>query len=380
MCGVNIAHCDYQLSRIPAYIECVRQIPFGSRCKAATVRVEPIGVVASLTPWNYPLGQIIQKVVPAILMGNSVVLKPSSLAPLTAVILAEAFREVGFPAGVFNLVNGVGSRFGDVFTDHPDVIMISFTGSTETGRRLAVRAAAGLKRTSLELGGKSPFIWLPGAEDYDSACRTLFNSVFLNAGQTCTSLSRLLIPESMKAKAEELFRKFLSDYRIGMPDDPQAVLGPVMSRVQYERVTSYIRLGIEEGATLFAGEIPKDNPDGGWFIHPVIFTDVKNEMRIAQEEIFGPVLCVTTYRTLDEAVRLANDTRYGLSSAVYGPPSEAEALAEKIDAGNVFINDSPRDITAPFGGFKDSGIGYESGREGLMEFARMKSVFDGIHS
>ena len=377
---VRRKHCDYQLSRISVYIECVKQIPFLSRRKRAAVRVEPVGVVACLTPWNYPLGQIIQKVVPAILMGNSVVLKPSSLAPLTAVILAEAFREAGFPAGVFNLVNGAGSRFGDVFTDHPDVSMISFTGSTETGRHLAVRAAAGLKRTSLELGGKSPFIWLPGAENYESACRTLFNSVFLNAGQTCTSLSRLLIPESMKTEVEELFRQLLPDYQVGMPDDPKAVLGPVISRAQYERVSSYIRLGVKEGAKLFAGEIPKENPDGGWFIRPIIFTDVKNEMRIAQEEIFGPVLCVTTYRTLDEAVRLANGTRYGLSSAVYGPQVEAEALAEKIDAGNVFINDSPRDITAPFGGFKDSGIGYESGREGLMEFARMKSVFDGFRA
>ena len=377
---VRRKHCDYQLSRIPAYIECVREIPFLSRRKSALVRIEPLGVIACLTPWNYPLGQIIQKVVPAILMGNTVVLKPSSLAPLTAVVLAEAFREAGFPPGVFNLVNGAGARFGNIFTDHPDVTMISFTGSTETGRRLAQRAGATLKRTSLELGGKSPFVWLPGADDYESACRTLFNSVFLNAGQTCTALSRLLIPESMKCEVEKLFLKLLPDYQVGRPDDSRALLGPVISRSQYERVSSYIRLGIAEGATLFAGDIPRDNPEGGWFIRPTVFTDVKNEMRIAQEEIFGPVLCVTTYKTREEAVRLANGTRYGLSSAVYGPKAEAEAFAEEIDAGNVFINDSPRDITAPFGGFKESGIGYESGVEGLMTFARMKSVFDGRRS
>lgn len=246
---VRRKHCLYQLSRIDAYIESVYKIPFLSRRKQAAVRIEPLGVVACLTPWNYPLGQILQKVVPAILMGNTVILKPSSLAPLTAVVLAEAFREAGFPPGVFNLVNGAGSRFGNVFTDHPAVKMISFTGSTETGRNFAMRAAARLKRTSLELGGKSPFIWLDGATDYESACRTLFNSVFLNAGQTCTSLSRLLIPESMKETAESLFKKLLPEYPIGKPNDPQAVVGPVISRAQYDRVASYIRLGLKEGAT-----------------------------------------------------------------------------------------------------------------------------------
>jgi len=345
--------------------------------KKAAVRIEPLGVVSCLTPWNYPLGQIFQKVIPALLMGNTVVLKPSSMAPLTAVILAEAVRRVGFPKGVFNLINGVGTQFGDMLTEHPFISKISFTGSTETGRYLAKKAAAGLKRISLELGGKSPCIWLPGIDNYEPACRTLFNSVFLNAGQTCTSLSRLLIPESMKTEVEKLLKRLYADYRIGMPDDPEAVVGPLISRKQYERVSEFIRLGVTEGATLFAGEIPPVDPQGGWFIRPVIFTDVTETMQIAQEEIFGPVLCVMTYHDREDALRIANSTRYGLSSAVYGPSDEAEAFAAEIEAGNVFINNSPRDITAPFGGFKESGIGYESGEEGLMEFARFKSVFDG---
>lgn len=374
---VRRKHCDYQLSRIEAYIECTRQIRFLSRRKKAAVRIEPLGVVSCLTPWNYPLGQIIQKVIPALLMGNTVVLKPSSLAPLTSVILAEAFRQAGFPDGVFNLINGVGTRFGGVLTDHPSVGMISFTGSTEIGRALAMRAAAGLKRINLELGGKSPCIWLPGIDDYEPACRTLFNSVFLNAGQTCTSLSRLLIPESMKDEAEKLLKRFCSEYRIGMPDDPLAVVGPVISRGQYDRVSDFIRLGLKEGATLLVGEVPPAEPQGGWFIRPVIFTDVTENMHIAQEEIFGPVLCVMTYRDREDALRIANGTKYGLSSAVFGPAGEAEAFAAELEAGNVFINNSPRDITAPFGGFKESGIGYESGVEGLMAFTHIKSIFDG---
>ncbi len=370
-------HCDYQLSRIPAYIEQLRTIDFEYRRSKAFVRVEPIGVVSCITPWNYPLGQIIQKVVPAILMGNTVVLKPSSHAPLTAVVLAECFRKAGFPNGVFNLVSGLGSSMGDTLAAHPLVAMVSFTGSTELGRHLGRIAGANLKKVNLELGGKSPCLWLEGMSDYEQACRTLCNSAFLNAGQTCTSLSRLIVPESMIDEVRDLFVRILPHYKTGNPLEADTVVGPVISRAQYKRVSDYIRLGVEEGAELFAGEIPAEEPVGGYYIKPVVFMNVKPEMRIAQEEIFGPVLCVLTYRTIEEAIEIANGTPYGLSSLLYGPIEKVRALASRIDSGNVFLNDAPRDITAPFGGFKASGLGCESGREGLLEFARLKSVFDG---
>lgn len=370
-------HCRYQLTRIPAYIESLRSILFESRRKSAAVLIEPLGVVAAITPWNFPLGQIFQKIVPALLMGNTVVLKPSSLAPLTAVILAEAMNRAGFPKGVFNLVNGSGAIYEKVLTSHPDIAIVSFTGSTEVGRRISVLSAAHFKRVSLELGGKSPFIWLKGGKDDEVAARTLMKSAFLNAGQTCTALTRVFIPEDEAPRLRKLFEKVHAEFKIGSPEDPKAVLGPVISRTQYEHIRARIEEGLAEGAQLWAGHVPGPARSHGWFIEPVILGDVKNNMKVAQEEIFGPVLSVITYRSVDEAVRLANDTRYGLSGCVYGPDDVAFSVARRIDAGNVFINDSPRDITAPFGGFKASGIGYESGREGLMTFARVKSVFDG---
>lgn len=369
-------HCQYQLTRIPAYIESVQSILFESRRKSAAVLIEPVGVVAAVTPWNFPLGQIFQKIIPALLMGNTVVLKPSSLAPLTAVILAQAIRWAGFPDGVFNLVNGSGVIYEKVFTTHPDVALVSFTGSTEIGRRLSVLSAAHFKRVSLELGGKSPFIWLRGGKDDEGAARTLMKSAFLNTGQTCTALTRVFIPEDEAPRLRRLFKKVHAEFKIGIPEDPNAVLGPVISRTQYESIRDRIEEGLAEGARLWAGHVPGPAKSYGWFIEPVILGDVRNSMKVAQEEIFGPVLSVITYRTVDEAICMANDTQYGLSACVYGPKDTAFSVARQIDAGNVFINDSSRDITAPFGGFKASGIGYESGREGLMTFARIKSVFD----
>ena len=368
-------HCLYQLSRIETYLRLADRVLQPRRTEGARLVLEPHGVVSCITPWNYPLGQIIQKVVPAILMGNTVVLKPSTLAPLSACVLAEAFHEAGFPKGVFNLVNGCGGVLGETLVKHPKVAMVSFTGSTEVGRRINRDAAEGFKRVCLELGGKSPDIWLPGMPGYEPACRKLFDSVFLNAGQTCTSLTRLFIHESMQAEVRALFAKILPLYPVGRPDDPQAVLGPVVSGAHYRRVADYIRSGVEEGAELFAGRVPGE-PTDGYFIEPTIFMNVKPEMRIAREEIFGPVLSVLTYRTVEEAVRMANDTPYGLSSALYGPKEEVLKLAGEIHAGNVFLNDAGRDITAPMGGFKESGIGCESGKAGLMQFVGIKSVFD----
>ena len=369
-------HVAYQLSRIPAYIDCARRFARQTRTPGATVRAEPIGPVVAVTPWNYPLGQIIQKIVPALLMGNTVVLKPSSLAPLTAVVLARVIEEAGFPRGVFNLINGSGERFGDSLFTNSAVSLVSFTGSTAKGKEIASLCAPHLIRTSLELGGKSPAVWLPGLDDYSPACKRLFDSVFLNAGQTCTALSRLLIEESMNEETALVMKRMIRCYPAGRPDDPRSALGPVISLDNYLRIRALMIEALIEGAEILIGAIPPEIPTEGYFIEPTVFTRVTPEMRIWREEIFGPVLSVMTYRTIEEAVSLANDTPYGLSSAIAGPRELIEPLAERIDAGNVFLNNAARDITAPFGGFKESGWGYESGEEGLRMFVRYKSVFD----
>ena len=368
------SHCLYQYTRTRSYIECASELCLEESLAQSTVYREPIGVVACITPWNYPLGQIVQKIIPAILMGNTVVLKPSQHTPLTAYLLVDAFDQAGFPAGVINMVTGRGSAVGDALVSHPLVDMVSFTGSTKVGIQLSRRALESIKRISLELGGKSPFIWLPGA-DYDKAVGKLFDSIFLNSGQTCTAFSRLLVPESDKELIEKLLLKRLPDYPVGDPTDPSVKIGPVSSKAQFEKITSYLKLGLEEGATLLAGEIPTDCSNG-YYIKPAIFTDVKNSMRIAREEIFGPVLCVITYKTVEEAIAIANDTPYGLNAAVFGDKNEAIAVAKRIKAGNVYINDGPRDVTAPFGGYKQSGIGREGGYAGLLEFTQQKAIFD----
>ena len=368
------SHCGYQFTRTRSYIECATQLPLEENLALSTVYREPVGVVACITPWNYPLGQVVQKVIPAILMGNTVVLKPSQHTPLTAYLLIDAFDQAGFPAGVINMVTGRGSAVGDALASHPQVDMVSFTGSTKVGAKLSQRALESIKRISLELGGKSPFIWLPGA-DYDKAVGKLFDSIFLNSGQTCTAFSRLLIPEADKEIIEQLLLSHLPDYPVGDPTNPSTKIGPVSSKAQFEKVSSYIKLGLQEGATMLAGKVPSDCSKG-YYIDPVIFTNVKNSMRIAREEIFGPVLCVITYKDVDEAIAIANDTPYGLNAAVFGNKTQGIEVAKQIKAGNVYINDGPRDVTAPFGGYKQSGIGREGGYAGLLEFTQPKAIFD----
>lgn len=375
-------HCDYQISRIDAYVEGALTLArddrngLEGRTEGAYVWREPMGVVAAVTPWNYPLGQIIQKIIPALLMGNTVVLKPSTLAPLTAAVLIDAAEAAGFPAGVLNLVQGRGSALGERLTRHPLVDMVSFTGSTEVGRAIARAAAEAPKKTALELGGKSPAIWLPSAPAYTGAVLKLFESIFLNAGQTCTALSRVLVPRSRLNEAHAAMKLGLERFPVGHPLTPGVKVGPLCGERQYEKVKGYIELGLQEGAELLAGKVPESfDAARGCFVEPTIFTNVRPDMRIAQEEIFGPVLCVIPYDTVDEAVEIANGTPYGLSSAVFGPDEEALAVARRIRAGNVFINNAPRDVSAPFGGYKQSGIGRESGVEGLLEFTQTKSVF-----
>lgn len=368
------AHCDYQFERIASYIELASRVELETPFARSTVYREPIGVVACLTPWNYPLGQIVQKMIPAVLMGNTVVVKPSQLTPLTAYLLFDAFDKAGFPPGVVNLVTGKGADLGRYICTHPEVDMVSFTGSTRVGIELSQLALGSVKRISLELGGKSPYIWLP-SESYEAALPKLLGSIFLNSGQTCTSLSRLLVPKRDLKRIEPLLVEAVSRLRVGDPKDPSTDIGPVSSRAQFEKITRYIRLGLEEGARLLVGGVP-DNPDRGYYIAPTVFSDVSNSMRIAQEEIFGPVLCVIAYDTIDEAVALANDTVYGLNAAVFGPREQAVAVAKRLKSGNVYVNNGPRDLTAPFGGYKQSGLGREGGLYGLLEFTELKTVYD----
>ena len=368
------SHCDYQFTRIESYIQECKNVPLKENFEQSTVVREPVGVVACITPWNYPLGQVVQKVIPALLMGNTVVLKPSQHTPLTSYLLVDSLDQAGFPPGTVNLVTGRGSRLGDTLATHPLVDMISFTGSTNVGIKLSQKALGTLKRISLELGGKSPFIWLP-SQDYAPAVDKLFSSIFYNSGQTCTALSRLLVPEEDLDQIKSLLLSRVSELTVGDPMNPNTKIGPMASRAQYEKVLAYIELGQKEGAELLCGGAAPE-AGSGYYIKPTIFTGVTNDMRIAREEIFGPVLCVITYRSLDEAVAIANDTVYGLSAAVYGERSLALDVASRLKSGNVYVNGAPRDVTAPLGGYKQSGIGREGGRYGLMEFTQLKAVFD----
>lgn len=372
------AHCDYQYTRIQSYIDLAPQVDAVRKLPASTVYREPVGVVGCITPWNYPLGQVVQKVIPAILMGNTVVLKPSQHTPLTCYLLVQAFADAGLPDGVLNLVTGRGAEVGNVLSGHPQVDMISFTGSTSGGITVARKALESVKKISLELGGKSPCILLR-SDDYLQGLRLCLNSIFLNAGQTCTALSRLLIPLEDKEKIEALLKELVHEYPIGDPSDPQTKVGPLASLQQFQKVSAYLHTGLQEGALLLTGKIP-DSAGHGYYVSPAVFTNVTNDMKIAREEIFGPVLCVLTYKNVEEAIQIANDTPYGLNAAVCGPDKqEAIRVARRIQSGNIYINDGPRDTAAPFGGYKKSGLGREGGIDGMIEFTQQKALFDTGH-
>lgn len=368
------AQVEYQYTRTQSYIDLAPKVPLVEHMAASTVYREPVGVIGCITPWNYPLGQVIQKVIPALLMGNTVILKPSQHTPLSSYWLADAFEKANFPKGVFNLVTGRGGEVGDAMATHPLINMISFTGSTSGGINVGKNALTGLKHISLELGGKSPYIILKGS-NYEEAIRLCFNSIFLNSGQTCTAFSRLLIPKSEQSVIEKKLIEIAKEYTPGNPEDPSTKLGPLASLRQYEKVKNYIESGIQEGAHLLYGTVP-ENSNKGYYISPAIFTCVTSEMSIARDEIFGPVLCVFPYETEEEAIRIANDTSYGLNAGVYGEKEKAIAIAKKIEAGNIYINASPRDTSAPFGGYKQSGLGREGGIYGMIEFTQQKALFD----
>ena len=336
---------------------------------------EPIGVCAFITPWNFPLHQIIGKVAPAIAAGCTMILKPSREAPINAFILADMLHEIGLPDGVFNLVSGRGSTVGSRLSSHPDVDMISFTGSTSAGIAVTEDAARTVKRVTLELGGKSANVVLEDA-DVIRAAKSSISACFANSGQTCSALTRLIVPESKISEMIPVIAERVSKYKIGNPMDPSTRCGPMVSASQKESVLEFIRAGIEEGATLVAGG-PEDvgEIEKGHFVRPTVFKDVKPSMRIWKEEIFGPVLCIVSYKDEDEALELANDTEYGLSGGVWSSdPDRALQFARKMRTGQVSINGGPFNVSAPFGGYKKSGNGRELGVYGLEEFLEIKSI------
>ncbi len=336
---------------------------------------EPVGVAACITPWNYPLHQIAAKVAPALAAGCTVVLKPSEVAPLNAFILAEIIESVGLPPGVFNLVTGDGPVVGEALARNPDVDMVSFTGSTRAGKRVAELAAATVKRVSLELGGKSAAILLKDA-DLAAAVKGTVASCFMNAGQTCSAHTRLLVHESQYDEVARMAAEEAAKYVLGDPFDKATTMGPLISATQRERVQAYIRKGLEEGAQLLLGG--PDAPKGlkqGYYVQPTVFGRVAASSTIAQEEIFGPVLVILTYRSEDEAVDIANGTPFGLAGAVWSADQNAALrVAARLRTGQVDINGGEFNMLAPFGGYKQSGYGRELGRYGLEEFLEYKSV------
>jgi betaine-aldehyde dehydrogenase len=358
------------------YARLVKEFQFETRVGNSLVIREPVGVVGAITPWNYPLHQITLKVAPALAAGCTVVLKPSEVAPLNAFVLAEVMETVGLPKGVFNLVTGTGAKAGEALVRHPGVDMISFTGSTRAGKQIAKLAAKSVKRVALELGGKSASVILEDA-DLPSAVKSTVNGCYLNSGQTCTALTRMLVPESKYEEAARLAADVAKAFTLGDPLAETTRLGPLTSLAQLQRVRDYIRKGQQEGAELVTGgaEPPEGVPAGGYYVRPTIFGKVNNSMAIAQEEIFGPVLAIIPYKDEEDAIRIANDTPYGLAGAVWSKDdAHAQRVARRIRAGQVDVNGGAFNMNAPFGGFKQSGHGREAGVYGLEEFLEYKSL------
>jgi aldehyde dehydrogenase (NAD+) len=357
------------------YSKLLNDYIFENRVGNSLVVREPVGVVGAITPWNYPLHQIALKVAPALAAGCTVVLKPSEVAPFNAFILAEVVEAAGLPKGVFNLVTGFGPAAGEALVKHPDVDMISFTGSTRAGKRISEVAAQTVKRVALELGGKSASVILDDA-DLAAAVKGTVNGCYLNSGQTCTALTRMLVPASKYEEAAKLAVEAAKGFTLGDPMLETTRLGPLSSQMQRDRVREYIKKGQAEGAELLTGGA--DQPDGvpgGYFVKPTVFGKVKNSMTIAQEEIFGPVLSIIPYKDEEEAVRIANDSPYGLAGAVWsGDDARAQKVARRIRAGQVDVNGGAFNMNAPFGGFKQSGHGREAGTYGLEEFLEYKSL------
>jgi len=352
-----------------------RDFAFEETINRTLVTREPVGVVGCITPWNFPLHQVMAKVAPALAVGCTVVLKPSEVAPLSAFLLAEIIDDLGFPPGVFNLVSGVGPVVGEAIAAHPDVDMVSFTGSTRAGTRVAEVAAVNVTRVHQELGGKSANIILEDA-DLSAAIPAAVGACYLNSGQTCSALTRLLVPADKMDEVAALAAEAAAGYSVGPADDDGSRLGPLVSAAQWERVQGYIQTGIDEGATLVTGGTGKpDGLDAGYYVKPTVFANVSNSMTIAREEIFGPVLSIIGYTDVDDAVAIANDTEYGLAGGVWGTDTDkALEVAKRLRTGQVDMNGAFLNTDAPFGGYKKSGNGRELGRYGLAEFVESKSI------
>jgi aldehyde dehydrogenase (NAD+) len=367
--------CHFGIEHVRVAIEVLRDFAFEREVNGIHVRSEPIGVVAAITPWNWPLYQITAKVAPAIAAGCTVVLKPSELSPFTALLFAQVMHDAGTPPGVFNLVNGTGDDVGAAMSAHPDVDMVSFTGSTRAGVLVAQAAAPTVKRVVQELGGKSPNVFLPDA-DFAGAVPKGVLGMMRNCGQSCASPTRMVVPRARLAEVEDLAREAAEAIVVGDPLDEASVLGPLANKAQFEKVQGLIEAGIDEGAKLVCGGIGR--PPGlnrGYFARPTVFSEVTPEMRIAQEEIFGPVLVIQPYDDEEDAIRIANATVYGLSSHVQSADQEAaRRVARRIRAGQVHINYPAWSGHAPFGGFKQSGNGREYGVFGLEEYLEVKAI------
>ena len=351
---------------------------FEERMGNGIVRREPIGVCGLITPWNWPLNQVASKTAPALATGCTVVLKPSEIAPLSSMLLAEIIHDAGLPAGVFNLVNGDGPTVGEAIAAHPEIDMVSFTGSTSAGVRVAKLAADTVKRVAQELGGKSANIILADA-DLKAAVTEGVHACYTNAGQNCQSPTRMLIPRAQRDAAFATAREAVDTIRLGDPLDPASTMGPLVSQAQFEKVQDLIQSGVDEGATLVAGGTGRPTEiNRGYYVRPTVFGDVTPQMRIAREEVFGPVLSIMSYDTEDEAIEIANDTPFGLAGFVQSKdPKRARAVANRIRAGRVYLNGAAFDRSLPFGGYKQSGNGREFGVFGFEEYLEVKAILGG---
>ena len=366
------------LTHFSQSIEVLHNFRWEERSGSTLIRKEPVGVVGMITPWNWPINQISCKVAPALAAGCTMILKPTEIAPLNAMLFAEIMHEANVPAGVFNLVNGDGPTVGEAMSSHPDIDMISFTGSTRAGIAVAKGAADTVKRVAQELGGKSPNIILEDS-DFESAIKRSTEHCFNNSGQSCNAPTRMLVPENRHNEAKEIAKQTAELTKVGDPFDDNTTIGPVVSAVQYNKVQDLIKKGIEEGAELVVGGLGK--PEGlttGYYVKPTVFAGVSNDMAIAREEIFGPVLSILPYKNEEEAIEIANDTDYGLYGYVFSNNAErAKLVANRIRAGSVSINGAGADPSTPFGGYKQSGNGRERGPFGFDEFLEVKAVLGG---
>ena len=368
-------HYQMGLGHFKQAAEELKKFEFTEERENSYIQKEPVGVAGLITPWNFPTNQISTKLASALASGSTLVVKPTSKTPFAAIIIAEIFDKVGVPKGVFNLVNGSGSTVGEAISSHPDVDLVSFTGSGEVGSNIMKNAAEGIKNISLELGGKSPLVILKDA-DVKAAAKSALSQITKNTGQVCSAATRMIIPEEIQDEFIEAMEELLPEFPVGDPQDRNTVMGPQVSEEQWEKVQYYIKKGQEEGATLAIGGLGKpEGIDKGFYSKITVFSNVTNDMTIAQEEIFGPVMSVITYKDLDEAIEIANDTVYGLAGYVFGnDKEELKKVALNIRAGQIRINDGKPDMSAPFGGFKQSGIGREWGDYGIEEFLEPKAI------